>query len=111
MKPLLFDENLSPRLPDWLADVFPNSLHVSSVGLDRAMDRVVWDYARQNDLMIVTKDADFSEMSLLFSFPPKVIWIRRGNCSTRDIEFLLRTNAEAIATLSDDPNTGILTLF
>lgn len=111
MKPLLFDENLSPRLPERLANIFPNALHVSTVGLDKALDRAVWDYARQNDLMIVTKDADFSEMSLLLNFPPKVIWIRRGNCSTNDIEILLRANAEAMATLSDDPNTGILTLF
>ncbi len=75
------------------------------------MDRAVWDYARQHELIIVTKDADFSEMSLLFNFPPKVIWIRRGNCSTRDIENLLRANAEAIAALSEDPNTGIITLY
>ena len=111
MKPLLFDENLSPRLPEQLVNIFPNALHVSTVGLDKALDRAVWDYARQNDLIIVTKDADFSEMSLLFSFPPKVIWIRRGNCSTRDIEFLLRANAEAIVALSDNPEAGILTLF
>lgn len=111
MKPLLFDENLSPRLSERLADVFPGSRHVSSVELDRAMDRAVWDYARQHELIIVTKDADFSEMSLLFNFPPKVIWIRRGNCSTRDIENLLRANAEAIAALSEDPNTGIITLY
>jgi len=61
--------------------------------------------------MIVTKDADFSELSLLLGFPPKVLWIRRGNCSTRDIEILLRDNYEAIAALSDDPNSGILTLI
>ena len=48
---------------------------------------------------------------LLYSFPPKIIWLRRGNCSTNDIEVMLRNGFEAIETLSDDPNTGILTLF
>lgn len=111
MKRLLFDQNLSPQLIERLADLYPDSVHVSQVGLDTALDRAVWDYARQPDYLIVTKDADFSELSLLLGFPPRVIWIRRGNCSTREIELLLRENYEAIAALSDDPDTGILALF
>ena len=59
----------------------------------------------------VTKDADFSELGLLQGFPPKVVWIRRGNCSTAEIEELLRESSQAIGSLSDDPHTGILTLF
>jgi predicted nuclease of predicted toxin-antitoxin system len=111
MKPLLFDQNLSPYLVDRLADQYPGSVHVSTVGLGTALDKVVWEYARQYDYMIVTKDADFSELPLLLGFPPKVIWIRRGNCSTREIELLLRENYEVIVVLSDDPETGVLTLF
>lgn len=111
MKPLLFDENLSPRLVDRLAGIYPGSAHISHVGLGNALDKAVWDYARQNDFMIVTKDADFSEMSLVSGFPPKIVWIRRGNCSTGDIEKLLRESYDAILTLSDDPALGILTLF
>lgn len=111
MKLLLFDENLSPRLVNQLADIYPGSAHVSSVGRGNALDKVVWEYARQNDFMVVTKDADFSEMSLVSGFPPKIIWIRRGNCSTRDIEVLLRESYDAISALSDDANSGILTLF
>lgn len=111
MKLLLFDENLSPRLIDRLADIYPNSVHVSSIGLGSAMDREVWEFARQNDFMIVTKDADFSEMSLLLQFPPKIIWIRRGNCSTNDIENVLRKNYGEIEALSQNDQIGILTLF
>jgi predicted nuclease of predicted toxin-antitoxin system len=111
MKLLLFDQNLSPRLVDWLADVFPGSIHVSAIGLDRASDRAVWEYARDHDFMITTKDADFSELGMVWGFPPKVIWIRRGNCSTKDIADLLRENHEAILRLTDDPESGILTLF
>ncbi|HAG84324.1 MAG TPA: hypothetical protein DCL61_25005 [Cyanobacteria bacterium UBA12227] len=111
MKLLLFDQNLSPRLVDRLADIYPGSLHVDGIGLPTAPDHEVWEYARQHDYIIVTKDADFSELSLLLGFPPKVIWIRRGNCSTGDIERMLRENYDAIAALGDAPNTGILTLF
>ncbi len=111
MKLLLFDQNLSPRLVEQLADIYPGSAHVSTVGLDTAFDKTVWEYARDHDYIIVTKDADFSEMSLLLGFPPKVIWIRRRNCSTREIELILRENQPAIIALDNDHNTGILTLF
>ncbi|MFN8453815.1 MAG: DUF5615 family PIN-like protein [Anaerolineae bacterium] len=105
------DQNLSPRLVRRLDDLYPNSIHVMEVGLDRSFDREVWDYARQNDYMIVTKDVDFSEFSILQGFPPKVIWIRRGNCSTKDIETILWENFDSIKTLNEDANTGILELF
>lgn len=111
MKLLLFDENLSPRLITRLADIYPGSAHVSEVGLDHALDSEVWRYARENHFMIVTKDADFSEMSLVSGFPPKIIWIRRGNCSTHDIEKILRDGYDAVAALSEDAALGILTLF
>ncbi len=111
MKPLLFDQNLSPRLVNLLADIYPGCVHVDSIGLPTARDREVWEYALQHGYIIVTKDADFSELSLWLGFPPKVIWIRRGNCSTRNIEELLRENYDEIAILSDNPNTGIITLF
>jgi predicted nuclease of predicted toxin-antitoxin system len=111
MKRLLFDQNLSPRLVDRLADAFPNSVHVEAAGLGSASDRAVWEFARENNLIIATKDADYSELGLLLGFPPQVIWIRRGNASTRNIEALLRENVEAISSLSDNAETGILTLF
>jgi len=108
---LLFDQNLSPRLVYRLADLYPNSSHVMEVGLDRSFDKEVWNYARQQHYLIVTKDVDFSELSLLQGFPPKVIWIRRGNCSTQDIETILRQSFGLIKSMNEDPSTGILELF
>jgi predicted nuclease of predicted toxin-antitoxin system len=84
MRFLVFDHNLSPKLVDRLNDLYPSSTHVDYVGLGTATDAEVWSFAHVNDLMIVTKDADFSELIVLRGFPPKVIWIRRGNCSTQD---------------------------
>lgn len=79
---LLFDQNLSPRLVDLLSDIYPGSTHVQAVALDRASDEEVWNHARQNRLIIVTKDTDFHERSVLMGAPPKVVWVRRGNSVT-----------------------------
>ncbi len=108
---LLFDQNLSPRLVERLASTFPESAHVETLGLGKELDKNVWTYARENGFVIVTKDVDFSELGLLSGFPPKIVWIRRGNCATREIEQMLRENIPAIESLSQDPETGILTLF
>ena len=108
---LLLDQNLSPTLVDRLSEVYPGSVHVAEVELDRASDRELWDYARLNKLMIVTKDADFSEMSVLRGPLPYVVWIRRGNCTTSEIEHMLRQNRQAIERLQDDTPSGIIELY
>ena len=108
---LLFDQNLSPRLVNRLADLFPNSNHVFPLGFDCAADTEIWEYARLNDFILVTKDADFGDMSLLCGFPPKVLWLRRGNCSTSDIENILRSNFNAIENLNQDKIIVLLILF
>ena len=108
---LLFDENLSPHLVERLADLYPDCVHVTRVGLERAPDEAVWRYARDNALTIVTKDADFGEMSVLLDSPPKVIWIRRGNCSTSEIATILRARYEAIVAFHNDPNEAVLAFF
>jgi predicted nuclease of predicted toxin-antitoxin system len=108
---LLFDQNLSPRLVNLLADLFPDSNHVFPIGLNKSEDTEVWEYARQNDFTLVTKDADFGDLSVLRGFPPPVIWIRRGNCRTSDIEKILRDNFQAIAQLETDKQIGLITLF
>ncbi len=108
---LLFDQNLSPRLIQPLADLFPSSNHVFPLGLDESEDSDVWGYAKTNGFILVTKDADFGEMSVLRGFPPKVIWIRRGNCKTTEIEKVLRNNFQAIEQIDGDKVVGLLTLF
>ena len=70
---LLFDQNLSPKLVFRMDNLFPNSVHVQSVGLDTASDAVLWHYARINGFLIVSKDADFSDKSAIEGQPPKVI--------------------------------------
>ncbi len=92
----LFDQNLSPRLPSLLSDLYPDSVHVREIGLKDATDTVIWSYAQQNGFVIVSKDSNFQQRSLLFGHPPKFVWLRVGNCPTRTIEKLLRQHAVAL---------------
>jgi len=108
---LLFDENLAPSLVLALADIFPQSEHVARVGLGALPDRDVWEYARGHHYTLVSKDSDFHELSLLYGSPPKVVWIRRGNCTTRQIEFILRNKREDIQSLMDNPESTYLVIL
>ena len=107
---LLFDHNLSPRLIQRLADIYPDTEHTSHVGLDRAPDLIVWTYAQTNNYIIVTKDSDFSDISVLRGSPPKVIWLRLGNCTTTDIENSLRGNYTTIDIFAHDDTSSVLEL-
>ncbi len=73
-------------------------------------DTVVWDYAKAHDFMIVSKDADMHDLSLVFGNPPKVIWLRLGNCSTRQVEELLRKEFEVISLFFADDDVSLLPL-
>lgn len=108
---LLFDQNCSPRLVQALADIYPVSTHVQTIGLGQSTDTPVWEYALHNDYVIVTKDVDFSERSALLGHPPKIIWIRMGNCTTKDIEAALRTHNQKITAFERDPEFGVFAIY
>lgn len=107
---LLFDQNLSHRLVSILADVYPECQHVRNVDLKEAPDTQVWNYARSNGYMIVSKDADFYQRSLVLGFPPKIIWVRLGNCSTNAVEQLLRTYVADVEQFEADATATFLIL-
>jgi predicted nuclease of predicted toxin-antitoxin system len=108
---LLFDENLAPSLALILADIFPQSQHVARIGLGAVSDREVWEYAKAHHYTLVSKDSDFHELSLLYGSPPKVVWIRRGNCSTKQIELILRNKQEDIRSLVDNREAAYLVIL
>jgi predicted nuclease of predicted toxin-antitoxin system len=107
---LLFDQNLSPRLPRLLADIYADSVHVREVGLRDAADDVIWEYAKSHDFAVVSKDSDFQQRSLLYGSPPKFIWLRVGNCPVKTTEDLLRKHSAAIHTFSLDKSKSHLML-
>ncbi len=100
---LLLDENLSRRIVPFLQAEFSGSSHVSLLGLERAQDRAIWDYARTENFVIVTSDADFEELSLLFGAPPHVVRLVGGNASSGAVLALLTAHAESIrASIEND---------
>jgi predicted nuclease of predicted toxin-antitoxin system len=107
---LLFDQNLSRHLPRKLADIYPGSLHVIELGLEKADDPEIWQHAKDAGLTIASKDADFQQRSLLYGAPPKFIWLRVGNCSTSEIESLLRRSSPLIHTFLVDAEESHLIL-
>lgn len=107
---LLFDQNLSPRLPLLLSDIYAGSVHVREVGLRDADDATIWEYAKAQGYTIVSKDSDFQQRSLLFGAPPKFIWLRVGNCKVARTENLLRRYSTAIHTFELDQSKSHLML-
>lgn len=107
---LLFDENLSVRLPVVLGDVYPGSAHVHSCGLGGTDDSAIWQYAKDNGYTIVSKDSDFQERSILQGQPPKFIWLRAANCSTQEIEGLLRKALPLILQFIQEHDESCLVL-
>ena len=105
---LLFDENLSPKLVATLADVFPESVHVDRIGLGGENDNEVWNYAKANGYIVASKDSDFYDKSILLGHPPKIIWIKRGNCPNRQIQLLLRNKIDVIQELNNNPRLSFI---
>jgi predicted nuclease of predicted toxin-antitoxin system len=103
---LLFDQNLSYKLAQAFADEFPGSVHVRDIGLASATDIEVWNFAKRLGFAIVSKDTDFSQRSFLFGPPPKVVWIRLGNCSTKEIQDVLQAYSAEIRQFGSDPESS-----
>ena len=107
---LLLDFNLSPKLVELLADLFPDTLHARDAGLaGETPDETIWSYAKQNGFAILTSDYDFVELSHRYGPPPKVIRLESMNYRTRMAAELIRTNA-VLLTEFERSDRGILSL-
>lgn len=78
---LLLDENLSRRIVPFLQTAYPGSSQVALLNLEGASDSEVWQYAKNNDFVIVSRDSDFQERSLVAGHPPQVVWLKIPNRS------------------------------
>jgi predicted nuclease of predicted toxin-antitoxin system len=99
-------QNISHRILEKLPEQFNNSTSAKKEGLLNATDLTIWEFAKRNDLIIVTQDSDFNDLSALFGFPPKIIWIRSGNMRTAEIADILTSNYSSIQTFLDDKALG-----
>ena len=107
---LLLDENLSRRLIPCISDLFPQSAHISTVGLLQAPDNPVWEFAKSKGFCIVTADADFYELATALGPPPKVIWLRGCDYPTSVAEALIRGQAIHICEFLVEPERAVLIL-
>ena len=82
---LLFDQNISFRIVKRIEDIFPGSISVRDLGYNNPYDVDIWKFAKSNNFSIVTFDSDFIDLSNLRGFPPKIIRLRMGNTSTKNI--------------------------
>lgn len=107
---LIVDENISWRikklLPQW--DILPaNEIKENK----RLSDFSIWQYAKDNNYAILTFDEDFAELQNLFSFPPKIIWLRTGNISTRLICETLMRMEEGIQSFLANQEIGVFEVY
>ena len=84
--------------------------NVRDIGLSSSPDPDVWAHATANGFLIVSKDTDFQQRALLLGHPPKVIWVRLGNCSTAAVAALLRSRLADIQAFEADPDAAFLAL-
>ena len=108
MRPL-FDENLSPTLVTRTAD-FTTSQHVREVGLRGGEDLAVWRWAQSAGFAIVSKDVDFADLAVRLGPPPKVIHLRLGNCTTPEVEAVLRAHIVEIKLFLTTNDVAVLSI-
>jgi predicted nuclease of predicted toxin-antitoxin system len=103
---LIADENISWRLkkllPEW--EILPSNEIRSS---QRLSDLAIWRFAKTNQYTILTFDEDFSDIQNIFSYPPKIIWLRTGNTSTNEIASLLTKHQQDIFSFLSNDELGI----
>ncbi len=95
---LLMDENLSRRLVPFLQHAYPGTRQVALLGLESADDVSIWQFAKDQDFTIVTRDADLQEFTLVWGQPPQVIWLKAHKQRRAATHKVLLDNSEAIHT-------------
>jgi predicted nuclease of predicted toxin-antitoxin system len=106
---LLFDANLAPGLVGRLSELYPDSSHVIEIGL-QSTDTDIWKFALEYGFTIVSKDSDFQQRAFVRGAPPKVIFLKLGNCRTGVVESLLRQRLEQITNFLAEPTESLLVL-
>jgi predicted nuclease of predicted toxin-antitoxin system len=108
---ILLDANISWKLIDKLSPIFGVCVHVDYIGLDVPVEDIdIWNYAQNNGFIIITKDNDFLDFLDIYGFPPKVVLLRTGNNSSKELEELL-INAKQMIEDLENSNLGLLEII
>lgn len=107
---LLLDQNLSPRIVGAVAAQYPGSVHVREFDLQAAEDETIWQFAKERGYVIVSKDSDFRHRAFVRGQPPKVGWVRLGNCTTDDVLDSIVRHREHLAAFEQDEEAAFVSL-
>jgi predicted nuclease of predicted toxin-antitoxin system len=107
---LLLDANVSWRMVSILKEYFGECIHADDISELEfpAKDTKIWQYAKDNGYTIITRDNDFNDLVTMRGFPPKIVWVRTGNCSRKFMTDLLIRSKQAIQELLNSEEYGLL---
>lgn len=84
------DAHLSPRTARWIREELGHDAQaLRDIGLRDAEDEEIFNRARSEDVIILTKDKDFVDLVGRLGPPPSVIWLRCGNTSEAAMKQIL----------------------
>jgi predicted nuclease of predicted toxin-antitoxin system len=89
----------------------PESRQIRDLDLENSTERQIWEFAKSNDYIIVTFDGDFYDFSLVWGHPPKIIWLRTLNQTTKNLEKILRKYIEMIKDFENDTKLACLEII
>jgi len=107
---LLLDESLSRRLVPALQARFQGSSQVALLGLERATDAQICEYAALQDFVICSKDDDFQRLVAARGYRPRVIHRALGNVGNDAVLAELLPAADRLHLVFDDPATGVVVI-
>jgi predicted nuclease of predicted toxin-antitoxin system len=108
---ILLDANISWKLVNILRPAFDECAHVDLIGLETpADDKDIWNYALNNEYIIITKDNDFLDLLELKGFPPKVVLLKTGNNDSKALADLLLNAKSKIEDLKNN-DYGLLEIY
>ena len=79
--------------------------------MEQEDDRLIWERAKQDGFIIISKDSNFYQRAVVFGHPPKVIQVKRGSCPTKQVEFIVRSHFGRIKQFDDDSQANFLILY
>lgn len=97
----LCDVHISLKIVKFLNSKNYNCIHVNSI-LDKwhTKDSAIANYSDENDLILITKDADFRDSYFLKNKPKKPLKINLGNISNSELITIIETNLDKIEKLN-----------
>ena len=92
----LIDVQLPGTLVRWLNDRGHDAVHTLDLGFGQADDRKIWEVAVCEKQIVISKDEDFFILATRPEDEGRLLWLRFGNCRTRDLLATLNKNWDAI---------------